>query len=275
MACRLQTANVSDQTILTIINSKSKKQTMKKQINETIKNIVLVHGAFADGSGWEGVYKILTKRGYNVSVVGNPNTSLANDVEATKRVLARQNGPVVLVGHSYGGAVITEAGNEANVAGLVYVAAFAPDAGESLLTLLPTLPPTPKSGVGAPENGYFWYDKAKFHAGFCAELSDEKAAFMYDSQLPNGFATFETTISKAAWKTKPSWFVVATQDETISPDAERFFAKRAGSTVTEIKGCHVVFISHPEEVAAVIEAAAKESAVKEEMIYSKEMTYSN
>jgi len=249
---------------------------MKKQDNfmndpesahseERVNNIVLVHGAFADGSGWEGVYKILTKKGYSVSVVGNPNTSLAEDVEATRRTLARQKGPVILVGHSYGGAVITEAGNEANVVGLVYVAAFAPDVKETLIALLPTLPPAPNSGVGAPENGYFWYDKAKFHKGFCAELSAEKAAFMYDSQLPNGIATFATPITKAAWRTKPSWFVVATQDETIPPDAERNFAKRAGSKVTEIKGCHVVFMSHPEEVAAVIESAAMESAVKEEM----------
>ena len=247
---------------------------MKKQdgfmndSDERINNIVLVHGAFADGSGWEGVYKILTKKGYNVSVVANPNTSLAEDVEATKRTLARQQGPVVLVGHSYGGAVITEAGNTDNVVGLVYVAAFAPDAGETLIALLPTLPPAPNSGVGAPENGYFWYDKAKFHKGFCAELSAEKAAFMYDSQVPNGIATFATPISKAAWRSKPSWFVVATQDETIPPDAERNFAKRAGSKVTEIKGCHVVFMSHPEEVAAVIEAAARETAMKGEMEYA-------
>ena len=237
---------------------------MKKQI----KNIVLVHGAFADGSGWEGVHRILTKKGYNVSVVAHPNTSLADDVEATKRVLVRQNGPVILVGHSYGGAIITEAGNEANVVGLVYIAAFAPDAGESLISLLPTLPPAPKSGVGAPENGFFWYDKAKFHSGFCADLSEEKAAFMYDSQVPTGVAAFGGVISKAAWRTKPSWFVVAKHDETIPPDAERNFANRAGSTVTEINASHVVFISHPEEVAAVIEAAAKESAVKEEMAYS-------
>ncbi|HET7002177.1 MAG TPA: alpha/beta hydrolase [Puia sp.] len=247
---------------------------MKKQDSfmndpdERINNIVLVHGAFADGSGWEGVYKILTKKGYNVSVVANPNTSLADDVDATKRTLARQKGPVVLVGHSYGGAVITEAGNTDNVAGLVYVAAFAPDAGETLIALLPTLPPAPNSGVGAPENGYFWYDKAKFHKGFCAELSEEKAAFMYDSQVPNGIPTFATPISKAAWRSKPSWFVVATQDETIPPDAERNFAKRAGSKVTEIKGCHVVFMSHPEEVAAVIEAAASELAMKGEMEYA-------
>jgi len=226
------------------------------QSKEGVKNIVLVHGAFADGSGWEGVYNILTKKGYHVSVVGNPNTSLANDVDATKLVLARQNGPVILVGHSYGGAVITEAGNEANVVGLVYISAFAPDAGESLITLLPTLPPAPKSGVGAPENGYFWYDKAKFHAGFCADLSAEKAAFMYDSQLPTAVAAFGGIISHAAWRTKPSWFVVAKQDETIPPDAERFFAKRAGSKVTEIQASHVVFISHPKEVAEVIEAAA-------------------
>jgi pimeloyl-ACP methyl ester carboxylesterase len=251
---------------------------MKKQSNlmsdqnaqpkEKVKNVVLVHGAFADGSGWEGVYRILTKKGYSVSVVAHPNTSLADDVEATKRVLVRQNGPVILVGHSYGGAVITEAGNEANVVALVYIAAFAPDAGESLISLLPTLPPAPKSGVGAPENGFFWYDKAKFHSGFCADLSEEKAAFMYDSQVPNGVATFGSVISKAAWRTKPSWFVVATHDETIPPDAERNFAKRAGSTVTEINASHVVFISHPEEVAEIIEAAAKESVVQEEMMYS-------
>ncbi|HEY2349340.1 MAG TPA: alpha/beta hydrolase [Puia sp.] len=243
---------------------------MKKQDNltgtdERINNIVLVHGAFADGSGWEGVYKILTKKGYNVSVVANPNTALTDDVEATKRVLARQKGPVILVGHSYGGAIITEAGNENNVVGLVYVAAFMPDAKESLIGLLPTLPPAPNSGVGAPENGFFWYDKAKFHKGFCAELSPEKAAFMYDSQVPNGVASFATPISKAAWRTKPSWFVVATQDETIPPDAERSFAKRAGSKVTEIRGCHVVFMSHPDEVATVIEAAAMETAAKAEM----------
>jgi pimeloyl-ACP methyl ester carboxylesterase len=236
--------------------------------DERVNNIVLVHGAFADGSGWEGVYKILTKKGYSVSVVANPNTSLADDVEATRRTLLRQKGPVVLVGHSYGGAVITEAGNMENVVGLVYVAAFAPDEGETLIALLPTLPPAPNSGVGAPENGYFWYDKAKFHKGFCAELSAEKAAFMYDSQIPNGMPTFSTPISKAAWRSKPSWFVVATQDETIPPDAERNFAKRAGSKVTEVKGCHVVFMSHPEEVAAVIEAAAREAALKGEMEYA-------
>jgi len=251
---------------------------MKKQSNfmsdpnaqsrERIKNIVLVHGAFADGSGWEGVHRILTKKGYSVSVVAHPNTSLADDVEATKRVLVRQNGPVILVGHSYGGAVITEAGNEANVVGLVYIAAFAPDAGESLISLLPTLPPAPKSGVGAPENGFFWYDKARFHSGFCADLSEEKAAFMYDSQVPTGVAAFGGVISQAAWRTKPSWFVVATHDETIPPDAERNFAKRAGSAVTEINASHVVFISHPEEVTEIIEAAAKESVVQEEMMHS-------
>lgn len=222
-----------------------------------VKNIVLVHGAFADGSGWQGVYNILTKRGYHVSIVGNPNTSLANDVDATKLVLARQKGPVILVGHSYGGVVITVAGNEANVVGLVYISAFAPDAGESILSLLPSLPPAPKSGVGAPENGYFWYDKEKFHAGFCADLSAEKAAFMYDSQVPTSVAAFAGVIIRAAWKSKPSWYIVATQDQTIPPEAERQFAKHAGSNITEIKASHVVFISHPKEVADVIEAAAK------------------
>jgi pimeloyl-ACP methyl ester carboxylesterase len=227
------------------------------QAQTPVKNIVLVHGAFADGSGWEGVYNILKKKGYNVSVVGNPNTSLTNDVEATKLVLARQNGPVILVGHSYGGAIITDAGNATNVAGLVYVSAFAPDANETLLSLLHSGPPAPNSGILPPENGFVWYDKAKYHSGFCADLSAEKAAFMYDSQIPVSASVFGSSISQAAWRTKPSWYVVATEDQTIPPDAERFMAKRAGSKVTEIKGSHVVFISQPKAVAEVIEAAAK------------------
>jgi pimeloyl-ACP methyl ester carboxylesterase len=222
-----------------------------------VKNIVLVHGAFADGSGWEGVYKILKKRGYHVSIVGNPNTSLTNDADATKLVLARQNGPVILVGHSYGGAIITDAGNAANVAGLVYVSAFAPDANETLLSLLQSGPPAPNSGILPPVDGYIWYDMAKYHSGFCADLSEEQAAFMADSQIPVSASVFGATVAKAAWKTKPSWYIVATEDQTIPPDAERFMAKRAGAKVSEIKGSHVVFISHPKEVADVIEAAAK------------------
>jgi pimeloyl-ACP methyl ester carboxylesterase len=225
-----------------------------------VKNIVLVHGAFADGSGWEGVYKILKKQGYNVSVVGNPNTGLAEDVAATRLVLARQNGPTILVGHSYGGAIITEAGNAPNVAGLVYVSAFAPDANESLLKLLQSGPPAPNSGILPPQDGYVWYDKKKYHSGFCADVPTEKADFMADSQVPVSASVFGATISQPAWKTKPSWYIVATEDQTIPPDAERFMAKRAGAKVTEIKGSHVVFISQPKAVADVIEIAAKGAA---------------
>lgn len=228
----------------------------------SVKNIVLVHGAFADGSGWEGVYKILTKKGYRVSVVGNPNISMAEDVAATKRVLDRLDGPAILVGHSYGGAIITEAGNSEKVAGLVYVSAFAPDENESLLKLLQAGPPNPDGGILPPVDGFVWYDKAKFHSGFCADLPKEKADFMYDSQVPVSASVFGYNIMKAAWKHKPSWYIVATQDKTIPPDAERFMGKRAGSKLTEIKGSHVVFISQPLAVANVIEAAAQASLRK-------------
>jgi pimeloyl-ACP methyl ester carboxylesterase len=221
-----------------------------------VKNIVLVHGAFADGSGWEGVYNILIKKGYNVSVVANPNTGLDADVLATKLVIARQHGPCILVGHSYGGAIITVAGNDSNVVGLVYVSAFAPDAGETLLKLSQSGPPAPNSGILPPVDGFIWYDISKFHSGFCADLPDSKAAFMAASQTPLSVSTFVTVFDHPAWKSKPSWYIVATEDQTIPPDGERFMAKRAGSKVTEIKGSHVVFISQPKAVAEVIEAAA-------------------
>lgn len=225
-----------------------------------VKNIVLVHGAFADGSGWEGVYNILKNKGYNVNVVANPNTSLADDVTATNRVLDRIDGPVILVGHSYGGAIITEAGNSEKVVGLVYISAFVPDSGESLLQLLHSGPPAPNSGILPPsKDGFVWYDKSKYHSGFCADLSKEKADFMADSQVPVSASVFGSTITNAAWKTKPSWYVVATEDQTIPADAERFMAKRANAKVTEIKGSHVVFISQPKAVSAVIESAANGS----------------
>jgi pimeloyl-ACP methyl ester carboxylesterase len=224
---------------------------------QKVKNIVLVHGAFADGSGWEGVYEILTKHGYNVSVVGNPNTGLVDDVEATRRVLERQDGPAILVGHSYGGAIITEIGLEKNVAGLVFVAAFVPDAGETLLQLAQSGPPSPNSGILPPQSGFLWYDKAKYHSGFCADVSAEKAAFMFDSQIPVAVAAFQAPITKVAWKTKPSWYIVASQDQTLPTEGQRFMAKRANAKVTEIKGSHVVFISQPASVASVIEEAAK------------------
>jgi pimeloyl-ACP methyl ester carboxylesterase len=225
-----------------------------------VKNIVLVHGAFADGSGWEGVYKALTKRGYNVSVVGNPNTGFADDVAATKRVLAKQDGPVVLVGHSYGGAVITEAGNATNVVGLVYVDAFAPDANETLAKLAQSVP-APNSGILPPDkDGFVWYDKAKFHSGFCADLSADKADFLFASQVPLAASVFAETIASPAWKQKPSWFVIGTQDETIPPEGQRFMANRAKSTITEIRGSHLTFMSQPKAVADVIEVAAKATA---------------
>jgi pimeloyl-ACP methyl ester carboxylesterase len=223
-----------------------------------VKNVVLVHGAFADGSGWEAVYKILKKKGYNVSIVGNPNTGLADDVAATKRVLDRQDGPVILVGHSYGGAIITEAGNHTKVAGLVYIAAFAPDANETLLQLLQSGPPAPNSGILPPdEAGYIWYDVKKYHSGFCADLSKEEANFLADSQIPVSATVFGAATSMPAWKSKPAWYIVATQDQTIPPDGERFMAKRMSAKVTEIKASHLVFMSQPKAVADVIEAAAK------------------
>ena len=239
-------------TTLSIINT---------AVHAQVKNIVMVHGAYADGSGWEGVYKILKSKGYNVTIVSNADMSLTDDVALTRSVLALQKGPVILVGHSYGGAVITQAGDTSNVAGLVYVSAFAPDAGESLLSMLKAGPPNPEAGFLPPVNGLIWYDKAKFHKDFCPDLSVAQAEFMADSQIPLGLAAFTTPLTVAAWKTKPSWFIVSTEDRMIPPDAERGMAKRAGSKVTEIKASHVAFISHPEEVAAVIEEAAK-NAVK-------------
>jgi pimeloyl-ACP methyl ester carboxylesterase len=224
-----------------------------------VKNIVLVHGAFADGSGWEALYQIFKKKGYTVSVVGNPNTGFADDVAATKRVIARQTGPVLLVGHSYGGAIITEAGNDPKVVGLVYIAAFAPDANETLLKLLQSGPPAPNSGILPPdENGFVWYDLKKYHSGFCADLPEAQAAFLADSQIPVSASVFGATIASPAWKSKKTWYVVAQDDQTIPPDGERFMAKRMGAKVTEIKASHLVFMSKPGAVAEVIEAAAKE-----------------
>ncbi len=221
-----------------------------------INNIVLVHGAWADGSGWEGIYKILKGKGYHVTIVPNPNTSLAEDVRITKAILDTQDGPTILVGHSYGGAIVTESGNHSNVAGLVYVAAFAPDAGESLAKLQQQAPPDPNSAILPPNNGFIWLDKDRFHARFCADLPDAHAAFLAASQVPLGLAAATTEISSPAWKTKKSWYIVAKNDLMIPPDAERMMAKRAGAVVTEIAASHAVYISHAAEVAATIEKAA-------------------
>jgi pimeloyl-ACP methyl ester carboxylesterase len=222
------------------------------------KNIVLVHGAYADGSGWEAVYNILSKKGYHVTIVQNPLTSLGDDVAATTRILDKQDGPTVLVGHSWGGTVITEAGNSPKVVSLVYVAAFQPDAGESTLTLVSSAPPAPENGILQPDAaGFSYYDKDKFHAGFCADLPKEKADFMFASQGPLAGKAFVDVITTAAWKTKPSWAIVPTADKSINPEIERRMYKRSNATVTELNGSHVIFISKPKEVAAVIEAAAK------------------
>jgi pimeloyl-ACP methyl ester carboxylesterase len=223
-----------------------------------IKNVVLVHGGFVDGSGWEGVYKALKKAGYTVSIVQNPTISHADDVAVTKRTIAVQSGPVILVGHSYGGAVITEAGNDPKVAGLVYIAAFAPDKGESVSDLIKNPPPgAPVPPILPPQDGFLFLDKAKFAASFAADVPKEAAAFMADSQVPWGVEALGGKISEPAWKTKPSWYMVATDDKMIPPDAQRSMSKRAGSKVEEVKGSHAVYVSQPQAVASIIEKAAR------------------
>jgi len=223
-----------------------------------MNKIVLVHGGFVDGSGWEGVYRRLTKDGCNVSIVQNPTLSLADDVAVTKRTLASQDEPAILVGHSYGGAVITEAGNDPKVAGLVYITAFAPDKGESVATLIKDPPPgAPVPPILPPQDGYLFLDRAKFPASFAADVDAEKAAFMADSQVPWGVEALSGKISEPAWKAKPSWYLIATDDKMIPPDAQRSMSKRAGSTVVEVKGSHAIYVSQPEAVASLIEQAAK------------------
>ena len=205
-----------------------------------------------------GVYKILKKDGYNVSIVQNPTISLEDDVAATKRILAAQDGPTILVGHSYGGVVITEAGNDPKVAGLVYITAFAPDKGESVGTLIQNPPPgAPVPPIQPSEDGFLFLDKAKFRASFAADVDAEKAAFMADSQVPWGVGALSGTVNEPAWKAKPSWYMVGTEDKMIPPDAQRAMSKRAGSTVVEVKGSHAIYVSQPEAVAALIEQAAK------------------
>ena len=220
--------------------------------------VVLVHGGFVDGAGWEGVYNVLKKDGYNVSVVQNPTTSLADDVAATRLAIARAQGPIVLVGHSYGGVVITEAGRDPKVAGLVYIAAFAPDKGESVESLIKNPPPgAPVPPILPPQDGYLFLDKAKFRASFAADVSDTKAAFMADSQVPWGVGALSGSITEPAWRTKPSWYLVATEEKMIPPAAQRQMSKRAGSTVIEAKGSHAIYVSQPKAVAALIAKAAK------------------
>jgi pimeloyl-ACP methyl ester carboxylesterase len=227
-------------------------------------NIVLVHGAWADGSGWEGVYRSLRKEGFSVSVVQNPTISLADDVQATRRVLAAQNGPVILVGHSYGGAVITEAGNDPKVVALVYIAGWVPDKGESVSSLIDDLLKGAPPGAAVPpilppQDGFLLLDKAKFPASFAGDVDPERAAFMADSQVPWGLGALTESISEPAWKSKPSWYLVPTEDRMIPPPAQRFMSKRAGAIVVEVAGSHAVFVSQPAPVANLIVRAAQEA----------------
>jgi pimeloyl-ACP methyl ester carboxylesterase len=219
-------------------------------------NVVLVHGGFVDGSGWEGVYNILKQDGARVSVVQNPTVSLEDDVLYTTRILDALDGPSILVGHSYGGAIITQAGTHPRVAGLVYVAAFAPDQGESVASLIKDPPPNaPVPPILPPQDGYLLLDKARFAASFAGDVDPEKAAFMADSQVPWGVAALGGVITQPAWKTKPSWYLVATDDRMIPPPAQRFMSKRAGATVVEHAGSHSIYVSHPEAVAALVAKA--------------------
>jgi pimeloyl-ACP methyl ester carboxylesterase len=246
-------------TIILIMGENTMAQTKSTTV---VKNIVLVHGGLVDGSGWEGVYNVLKKDGYSVTIVQNPTISLADDVAFTKRAIAVQNGPVILVGHSYGGAVITEAGNDPKVAGLVYITAFALDKGESVSSLIKDPPPgAPVPPLLPPVDGFLLLDKAKFPASFAGDVSPEKAEFMADSQVPWGVEALGGIISEPAWKAKPSWYLLTTEDRMLPPDAQRLMSKRAGTTVVEVKSSHAVCVSHPQAVARIIEEAARGALV--------------
>ena len=227
-------------------------------MTQSTKNVVLVHGGFVDGSGWESVYSLLRKDGYNVAIVQNPTISLAGDVAATKLVINEQDGPVILVGHSYGGAVITEAGNDPKVVGLVYITAFAPDKGESVNSLIKDPPPdAPVPPILPPTEGFLFLDKTKFAASFAGDVEPEKAAFMADSQVPWGVQALAGEITEPAWKSKPSWYLIATEDRMIPPPAQRFMSERAGSKVVEVVGSHAIYVSQPNAVASLIKQAAQ------------------
>ncbi|WP_329261248.1 alpha/beta hydrolase [Streptomyces sp. NBC_01478] len=226
-----------------------------------VKNIVLVHGGFVDGSGWQSVHRLLTQDGFNVSVVQNPTLSLEGDVAATHRALDALDGPAVLVGHSYGGAVITEAGRHDNVAALAYIAAFAPDKDESVGTLVADpAPGAPVPPILPPVDGFLFLDRDKFHASFAGDLPAEDAAFLADAQVPWGLDALGGTITEPAWRTKPSWYLVATDDHMIPPPAQHQMAERAGATVTEAAGSHAVYVSQPAAVADLIKQAAAHQA---------------
>jgi pimeloyl-ACP methyl ester carboxylesterase len=223
----------------------------------TLRNVVLVHGGFVDGSGWQGVYDSLTRDGFRVAVVQNPTLSLDGDAQATRQIIDAQDGPVVLVGHSYGGAVITEAGTHPNVAALVYICAFAPDQGESVGSLIAGFPADgPQPPILPPRDGFLFLDRDKFHASFAADLPAEQAAFMADAQVPWNVAAPAGAITEASWRTKPSWYLVTTQDRMIPPPAQRTTAGRIGATQSEVTASHSVYVSQPEAVATLIAQAA-------------------
>ena len=221
------------------------------------RNVVLVHGGFVDGSGWQQVYTLLKQDGYHISIVQNPTLSLASDAAATRLILDMQDGPTVLVGHSYGGAVISEAGTHDKVAALVYIAAFVPDKGESVNTLLADPPPgAPVPPILPPRDGYLFLDKDKFHASFAGDVSAERAAFLSDSQVPWGVDALAALVTEPAWRTKPSWYLVTTEDRMIPPVLQHTMAQRAGATVSEIAGSHAIYESQPTAVADLIKQAA-------------------
>jgi pimeloyl-ACP methyl ester carboxylesterase len=226
-------------------------------------NVVLVHGGFVDGSGWRAVYDLLTQDGYDVSVVQNPTQSLEGDVAATRWVIDAQDGPVVLVGHSYGGAVITQAGTDPNVAALVYIAAFAPDKGESVNTLIADPPPdAPVPPILPPRDGLLLLDREKFHASFAGDVPAQDAAFMADSQVPWGVDALGGQITEPAWQSKPSWYLLTTEDRMIPPPAQRAMSERAGSTLVEAQGSHAIYVSQPAAVAGLIRDAASALATR-------------
>jgi pimeloyl-ACP methyl ester carboxylesterase len=225
---------------------------------EPAKNVLLVHGGFVDGSGWQKVYNILKKDGYNVTIVQNPTTSLADDVAVTKRAIAQQDGPIVLVGHSYGGVVVSEAGTDPKVQSVVYIAAFAPDKGESVQSLIANPPPgASQPPILPPQDGFLFLDRAKFAAAFAGDVPADEANFMADSQVPWGVEALAGAVTVPAWKSKPSWYLVATEDHMIPPPAQQMMAKRAGATVVEVAGSHAIYVSKPDAVAKLIEQAAQ------------------
>ena len=231
--------------------------------NQAVKNVVLVHGAFADGAGWRGVFENLTKRGYRVSIVQNPLTSLEDDVAATKRVLERQDGPTILVGHSWGGTVITEAGINPKVAGLVYVSALSPDAGETTAQQYEGFAPATEFVLDITKDGYGYVNRDKFKAGFSHDASDEDVAFMRDSQVPINMSAFATKLKNAAWHSKPSWAVIATEDKAFDQAMLIHMAERIGAKITKVSASHALFMTQPEVVSDTIDQAAKAVSAKQ------------